>query len=39
MHGKVYDATETDEEGYYSVVDETGEDYIYDADCFEIVEE
>ena len=40
IKGKVYEVIEEDEDGYYySVIDETGEDYIYDAEAFEIVEE
>ena len=30
---------EEDEEGYYRIIDETGDDYLYDTDDFEVVEE
>lgn len=36
--GKVYDVLSI-EYGYYRIVDETGEDFLYDSDSFEIVEE
>ena len=39
INGKVYEVIDVDEDGYYSVIDETGEDYIYDSDAFEIIEE
>ena len=37
LNGKIYDVIE--EEGYYRIIDETGDDYLYDTDAFEIVEE
>lgn len=37
---KVYEIVGIDEEMHeYSVIDESGEDYMYDMDSFEIVEE
>lgn len=42
IKGKVYDVTEQqkmDGEMYYMVIDETGDDYPYEPDNFEIVEE
>ena len=38
LNGKVYQALGT-EEDMYRVIDETGEDYLYDPECFEIVED
>lgn len=37
INGKVYNVLAV-EYGYYRVVDETGEDYLYDSDAFEVVE-
>lgn len=37
-HGEVYDVISI-ENGDYRIVDDTGEDYIYFKDMFEIVEE
>ena len=37
-NGKVYDVLSI-EYGYYRIVDETREDFLYDSDSFEIVEE
>lgn len=40
LNGKIYDVIEIDEvSGWYRIVDETGEDYLYPAEDFEIVEE
>lgn len=39
MKGKIYEVIEEDEEGYYRIIDETGDDYLYDTDDFEVVEE
>lgn len=40
LNGKIYDVIEIDEvSGWYRIVDETGEDYLYPAENFEIVEE
>ena len=36
-HGKVYEVL-SKEHGLYRVVDDSGEDYLYDAGSFEIVE-
>lgn len=38
IQDKVYEVLSI-EYGYYRIVDETGEDYLYDPDCFEVVEE
>lgn len=38
MNGKVYEVQGI-ESGWYRIVDETGEDYLYAPDAFEIVEE
>lgn len=39
LNGKVYEVLEVDEEeGWYRVVDETGEDYLFTPDSFEVVE-
>ena len=38
IDGKVYNVIGI-EEGWYRIVDETGEDYLYDPTGFEIVEE
>lgn len=39
LNGKIYDVIEIDEvSGWYRIVDETGEDYLYPAEDFEIVE-
>lgn len=37
LNGKIYDVLSI-ECGYYRIVDETGEDYLYDPDSFEVVE-
>ena len=37
INGKVYEALSI-EYGYYRIVDETGEDFLYDSDSFEVVE-
>lgn len=37
-NGKVYDVLSV-EKGYYRVVDDSGEDYLYPPQYFEIVEE
>lgn len=40
LHGKIYEVTYIDEDtGWYSVVDETDDDYMYAPEDFEIVEE
>ena len=40
LNGKEYDVIEVDEEsGWYRIVDETGDDYLFDPEDFEIVEE
>lgn len=40
LSGKVYDVIEVDEtSGWYRIVDETREDYLFDPEAFEIVEE
>ena len=39
MKGKIYEVIEEDEEGYCRIIDETGDDYLYDTDDFEVVEE
>lgn len=38
INGKVYEVLSI-EYGYYRIVDETDEDFLYDADAFEVVEE
>ena len=39
LNGKVYDVIEVDEHvGWYRVVDETGEDYLFPPESFEVVE-
>lgn len=37
INGKVYDVLSV-EYGYYRIVDETDEDFLYDSDSFEVVE-
>lgn len=37
-HGKIYEVLAV-ENGYYRVVDDSGEDYLYPAELFEKVEE
>lgn len=37
-NGKVYDVLST-EDGWYRICDDTGEDYLYPPEDFEIVEE
>jgi hypothetical protein len=40
LNGKVYDVLEVDEMvGWYRVVDETGDDYLFPPESFEVVEE
>ena len=38
IHGKVYEKV-GESNGYWKVVDESGEDYLYDPKVFEIVED
>ncbi len=38
INGKVYEVISI-EYGYYRIVDETNDDYFYDTDAFEVVEE
>ncbi len=38
INGKVYEVLEVDGD-YYRIVDETDEDYLYEADSFETVDE
>lgn len=38
INGKVYEVLSI-EYGYYRIVDETDEDFLYDTDLFEVVEE
>ena len=38
MNGKIYDVISV-ERGWYRIVDETGDDYLYPPEGFEIVEE
>lgn len=37
INGKIYDVLSV-EEGWYRIIDETGEDYLYPADKFKIIE-
>ena len=37
-HGKVYDVIAV-EKGWYKIVDDSGEDYLYPAKLFDIVED
>ena len=37
-HGKIYDVISV-ERGYYRIVDDSGEDYLYPPSYFEIIEE
>ena len=40
LNGKVYDVIEVDEDaGWYQVVDETGDDYLFPPESFEVVED
>lgn len=40
IDGKVYEIVGVDDDAHeYSVIDESGEDYMYDMDSFEIVDE
>ena len=40
LNGKIYDVIEVDEEsGWYRIVDETGEDFLFEPEDFEIVEQ
>lgn len=36
-HGKIYDVI-SEEKGWYRIVDDSGEDYLYPPEAFEIVE-
>ena len=36
VHGKIYDVISI-EDGFYRIIDEEGEDYLYPAEMFEIV--
>ena len=36
IHGKIYTKI-GESHGYWKVIDETGEDYLYDPDVFEVV--
>mgnify|MGYP004586127485 FL=1 len=36
MHGKLYEGLSV-ERGWYRIIDDSGEDYLYPPDCFEIV--
>ena len=38
LNGKVYEVVYVEKE-WYRIVDETGDDYLYPPECFEIVEE
>ena len=38
INGKTYEKT-GESHGYWKVIDETGEDYLYDPKMFEVVEE
>lgn len=39
LNGKVYDVIEIDEEvGWYRIIDETDEDFLYPPEAFEIIE-
>ncbi|MEO2211033.1 hypothetical protein ABGV40_09210 [Paenibacillus amylolyticus] len=37
IHGRIYDVLGLEEDGLYRIIDETGEDYLYCMDEFEIV--
>lgn len=37
--GKVYDVIKVEKHGWYRIVDESGEDYMYPPSLFDIVEE
>lgn len=37
-NGKVYDVLDIEEDEFYRIVDDTGEDYLYFIEDFEIVE-
>lgn len=40
LNGKEYDVIEVDEEsGWYRIVDETGDDYLFDPEDFEVIKE
>lgn len=40
LNGKEYDVIEVDEEsGWYRIVDETGEDFLFDPEDFKVVNE
>lgn len=36
-HDKIYDVISV-EKGWYRIIDDSGEDYLYPPECFEIVE-
>lgn len=36
--GKVYDVIKVEKHGWYRIIDESGEDYMYPPELFEIVE-
>lgn len=37
--GKVYDVIKVEKHGWYRIIDESGEDYMYPPELFEVVEE
>lgn len=39
LNGKVYEVLEVEEEGWYRIVDETGDDYLFPPEDFEVVED
>lgn len=39
LNGKIYDVISVESEHWYRIVDETGEDYLYDMGDFDIVED
>lgn len=40
LNGKIYDVIEIDDiSGWYRIIDETGEDFLFDPEDFEIVSE
>lgn len=39
LNGKIYDVVEVDEDsGWYRIVDETGDDFLFEPKDFEVVE-
>ena len=36
LHGKIYDVISV-EKGWYRIIDETGEDYLYPPELFKII--